>query len=86
MAKVEVILEKKAVKFLAKQEKKIQERILTAINTHLSKYPPDGDLKHMEGHKGLYRLRVGTYRILFRYDDDLKYCYVEVIGNRGDVY
>ncbi|KAF6509620.1 transposon site-specific recombinase [Geobacillus stearothermophilus] len=40
----------------------------------------------MKGQDGLYRLRIGTYRVLFRIDHDERIIYIEAIGNRGDVY
>lgn len=40
----------------------------------------------MRGQQGLYRLRVVTYRILFRIDHHEQMIYIEAIGNRGDVY
>lgn len=80
-----LIYRKEAVKFLAKQEKEVQERIAIALKGLLH-IPPQGDIKKMRGHQGLYRLRVGTYRILFRIDHHEQMIYIEAIGNRGDVY
>ncbi|ESU72927.1 plasmid stabilization system [Geobacillus kaustophilus GBlys] len=48
--------------------------------------PPQGDIKKLKGQDGLYRLRIGTYRVLFRIDHDERIIYIEAIGNRGDVY
>jgi mRNA-degrading endonuclease RelE of RelBE toxin-antitoxin system len=31
---------------------------------------PDGDVKRLEGHEWLYRLRVGKWRVLFYTGDD----------------
>ncbi|OKO96030.1 RelE/StbE replicon stabilization toxin [Geobacillus proteiniphilus] len=48
--------------------------------------PPQGDIKKLKGQDGLYRMRIGTYRVLFRIDHDERIIYIEAIGNRGDVY
>ncbi|MFZ5596502.1 MAG: type II toxin-antitoxin system RelE family toxin [Bacillota bacterium] len=52
----------------------------------LLEVPPIGDIKPMKGYAGLYRLRLGTIRILFRIDQQEKVIYIEAIGSRGDVY
>lgn len=70
------------MKFLAKQPKPQQERLLRAIY----KLPTEGDIKTMSGYDGLYRLRVGTYRVLFTIENAILTVRVLQIGNRGDVY
>jgi len=40
----------------------------------------------MKGCAGFYRLRLETFRLLFRIDQQEKVIYIEVIGSRGDVY
>ena len=40
----------------------------------------------MSGHENLYRLRVGTFRVLYTIIGDLLIVRVLDIGNRGDVY
>lgn len=79
---------KQALKFLAKQERKIVNRILAGIDG-LTVKPPKGDIKPMQGmEKGSFRLRIGSYRIVFWYDADgeIEILYVDKIDNRGDVY
>ena len=75
-------IDKPALKFLAKQPKPQQERLLRAIY----KLPNEGDIKRMAGTDGLYRLRVGDYRVLYTVEDTRLIVYVLQIGNRGDVY
>lgn len=70
------------MKFLAKQPKPQQERLLKAI----FKLPSEGDIKPMTGYDGLYRLRVGAYRVLFTVENDILTVRVLQIGNRGDIY
>lgn len=69
---------KQAVKFLQKQDKLTQKRIINAINNL-----PGGDVVKLQG-RSVYRLRVGSFRIIFdRYGNIL--CIIE-IDNRGQVY
>lgn len=75
-------IDKPAMKFLAKQPKPQQERLLRAIY----KLPDEGDIKAMVGSDGLYRLRVGDYRVLFTVENAILTVRVLQIGNRGDVY
>lgn len=79
---------KSALKFLGKLDKKSVERIREAI-AGLTLAPPKGDIKTMQGDTdGRMRLRVGSWRVIYRIDADYE---VEVlliidIGNRGDIY
>lgn len=76
-----VIIEKPAQKFLKRLTKSDKERILKAVSNL-----PDGDTKPLQGHKGLFRLRVGDYRIIYTINNGkLIICIVDA-GNRGDIY
>lgn len=77
-----IVIERPAMKFLLKQPQEQRERILKAIQG----LPTVGDIKPMSGYKGLYRLRVGSYRVIYSLEDDLLIVRVMTIGNRGDVY
>lgn len=79
--KYRIIIEKRAEKFIRKQEKKEQERLLNAI----SKLPDGTDIKKLKGSE-LFRVRVGNYRILYTIDEGIKVITIENIDNRGDVY
>ncbi len=74
-----IIYSKKAEKFLRKQDKPTQRRLIYAI----SKLPLEGDIKKLQGTDG-YRLRVGNYRVLF----DVNGLILDIIdiGNRGQIY
>ena len=74
-----------AVKFIAKQEKAVQERIAQGLKG-LLEIPPSGDIKTMKGHQGLYRLRIGTYRIIFEILHKEKIIYIQAIDSRGGIY
>ncbi len=77
-----IVIEKPAMKFLQKQPQAQRERLLRAIQG----LPDAGDIKPMSGHENLYRLRVGSYRVIYTIEGDLLIVRVLTIGNRGDVY
>jgi mRNA interferase RelE/StbE len=54
-------------KYLAKQEKAVQERITQALRGILAT-PLQGDIGPMKGDPGKLRLKVGSFRVLFRLD------------------
>lgn len=79
---------KKSLKFLAKQERSVVDRIRAAVEK-LTLTPPEGDIKEMQGFSdGRLRLRVGSFRVIYRYTDEgeIKVLLVMEIGNRGDIY
>lgn len=80
-----VVMGKKPTKFLNKQDLTTKERIWQAVEK-LSEVPPEGDITKMWGFIDTYRLRVGTYRIIFKTDEKERTNYVVAIGNRGDIY
>ena len=79
---------KDALKFLAKVQRTVAESIRESISG-LAHDPPEGDIKPMQGYNdGRMRLRVGKYRVIYRYDIDneLEILYIINIGSRGDIY
>ncbi|WP_068674122.1 type II toxin-antitoxin system RelE/ParE family toxin [Oceanobacillus sp. Castelsardo] len=80
-----LIYHKSAVKFIAKLDKTSQERIATGLKGFLS-IPPEGDIKRLKGHEGLYRLRIGSFRVIFNIDHQEHMVFIQAVGNRGDIY
>ena len=76
-----IVFQKAAVKFLKKQDKPTQERLLHAINN----LPNGTDIKKLQGYD-MYRLRVGNMRVLYTVDDVIMVICIENIDSRGDVY
>lgn len=77
-----------ALKFLAKLDAKSVKRIRNAIQG-LTMTPPLGDIKPMQGYDdGRKRLRVGGWRIIFKYgsEGEIEILFVIDIGSRGDIY
>lgn len=86
--KVKIVYSKDSLKFLAKTEKSTVARIRTAIDG-LTQTPAVGDIKVMQGYNdGRMRLRVGKYRIIYKYDNsgELEVLMIMDIGSRGDIY
>lgn len=82
--KYKIVIEKLAEKFIIKLPKPEKERVLKAIY----QLPEGNDIKELKGkkNKGLYRLRVGDYRVIYTIDNGKLVIYVIDSGNRGDIY
>jgi mRNA interferase RelE/StbE len=77
----QVFLHKKAEKNLEKFSD--SERIRTHLRI-LKQFPDSGDLIRIED--GIYRMRIGMYRALFKVYDDEKIIVVINIDVRGKIY
>ena len=78
----EIIIQKKAKKFIDGLPKNDRIRIVTAIE----QLPNGSDIKPLKGHEGLFRLRVGSYRIIYTVDNgELVVCVIDA-NNRGQIY
>ena len=77
----QVFLHKKAQKNLEKFSDR--ERIRTQLRT-LEQFPDSGDLIRIED--GIYRMRIGEYRALFKVYEDQKIIVVINIDVRGRIY
>jgi mRNA interferase RelE/StbE len=62
---MQVFLHKVAERYL----ERLNEPVKSALSD-LSKDPPEGDIRPVVGQKGYFRLKIGGYRILFRYRDN----------------
>lgn len=79
----QIRIEKRAEKFITQLPQPEKERVLKAISKL-----PEGDVKRLKGKRsaGMYRLRVGNYRIIYTMDGEkLIICVVDA-GNRGQIY
>lgn len=79
--KYSIEYEKRCLKYLKKLDKNTQLRVINAINEL-----PLGDVKRLKGSTDNYRLRVGSFRIVFCRDDKNLIILVLEIGSRGKVY
>lgn len=85
---MEIQYEKSAIKYLKALQKPQRDLILEAIEK-LTHKPAEGDIKKMSGYRdGRYRLRVGKYRIIYKYltNNEIEILCVMDVGSRGDIY
>ena len=82
--KYTVVIEKSAEKFIMRLAQSEKERVLRAIH----ELPHNGDIKRLQGKKsrGMYRLRVGPYRIIYTVGNGQLVVRVIDAGNRGQIY
>ena len=71
---------KQAVKYLNGLNAKTQQRIRDGIEAI-----PKGDIIPYAGNKEYYRLRIGKYRILFKWISEGQ-IFVSLIDSRGQIY
>ena len=81
----EVRIRRTALNYLNKVDSNPYRRLATAIEG-LIEIPPAGDIRPLKGRAGVYRLRVGSFRILFRIDHLKELIFVDAIGSRGVIY
>lgn len=79
-----IIIKKKAKKFIDKLPKNERARIAAEIE----RLPNGEDIKKLKGekNKGLLRLRVGDYRIIYSVDHGILTVFVVDAGSRGEIY
>ena len=80
-----VELTPKARREILALSKDVQERIDTRILALADNPRPQGS-KKLGGEDGLYRIRVGDYRIVYAIRDDILVVLVVRIGHRSEVY
>jgi len=78
-----------AGKYISALDVKTKKRIKEGIEG-LTKSPPKGDIKPVRMYsKGTMRLRIGKYRIIYRYAfdaDKQQMLYISDIDSRGEIY
>ncbi|HWQ89557.1 MAG TPA: type II toxin-antitoxin system RelE/ParE family toxin [Desulfitobacteriaceae bacterium] len=77
-----------AAKVIESLDKSVRQRLKMGIEG-LTKAPPVGDIKMMQGfNPPIYRLRIGKYCILYEYAhlDGEQFLLIKDIGSREDIY
>lgn len=80
----ELQYKKKAIKALAKINEPYYSNIIKAIDS-LAENPRPHGYKKLTGRDG-YRIRVGTYRIIYDIFDNQLIIEIVNVGGRGDIY
>ncbi|MCK4850406.1 MAG: type II toxin-antitoxin system RelE/ParE family toxin [Phycisphaerae bacterium] len=70
---------------LLKLTKKLQRRLITAMQ-NLAHDPRPARCKKLAGQGSMYRIRLGTYRIVYQIQDDELLVLVLRIGHRSEIY
>lgn len=78
----QIIIKKKAKKFIDKLPQNERIRVVKAIES----LPNGEDIKKLKGHDELLRLRVRNYRIIYTVNHYELIVIVIDIGNRGEIY
>ena len=63
----------------------IKRRVALEIET-LRKNPRHRGARKLRGHKHLYRVRVGSYRVVYEIEDEMRLVRVTRIRHRREVY
>ena len=80
-------LTKKAKQFVEKADKKLQQRLQRTFDQIAQNLRQHPNIKPLRGEfEGLWRYRLGDYRIVYEIRDDAQVVIVLVIARRGDVY
>jgi mRNA interferase RelE/StbE len=80
-----VEIARRAVKAITALPRREQQRIRAAIDILADEPRPPGCIP-LSGETGVYRVRVGDYRIVYEVLDDRLLVHVVRVGHRRDVY
>ena len=85
---MEISYSKSAAKAINGLDRPTKQRIRDGI-LGLTKKPPEGDIRPLQGYNdGRQRLRVGKYRVIFKFDleSEIQILYIMNVGSRGYIY
>jgi mRNA interferase RelE/StbE len=74
-----------AARQLKKLPRDVQRRIAVAIDGLEHEPRPQG-VRKLSAEEGIYRIRVGDYRILYQIDDKVLLVLIVSVGDRKDIY
>jgi mRNA interferase RelE/StbE len=74
-----------AAKAIRKLPRDIQRRVTSAAEALAANPRPSGAVK-LTGHRDLYRIRVGDWRIVYAVDDPRRIVDVRIVAHRREVY
>ena len=85
MARYRIVFTPRAERAFIALSKDIQRRIDQRLLALQDNPRPTG-IKALKGDAGIYRLRVGDYRVLYKVHDDQVVVLVLAVGHRREVY
>ncbi len=85
MAQYRVDVTRSAAKELENLDPRTGSRVLEAVQA-LTDEPGPRQSRKLVGSEGAYRIRVGSYRVLYLVDDARRVVTVIAVGHRRDVY
>jgi len=85
MASFEIEVTATAERQLRKLSREVQTRVVQAI-ARLAEEPRPRGVRKLAGYDDLFRIRVGTYRVIYGVEDARLVVLVLKIGHRKDVY
>ena len=80
-----VFVPKSVEKQIRKLPSDIEDRVRVVIDGLKSVPQPQG-CETMQGHRNIYRLRVGDYRIVYKIEKSRVIIEVVAVGHRKDIY
>lgn len=78
--------DKQPEKFLTKQDEHIAKRLFDKIENTLAQNPVPSDAKTIIGEHGVFRIRIGDYRVLYRINYPESKIVIVKIDKRDSVY
>jgi mRNA interferase RelE/StbE len=82
----EIYYDKQPKKFLKKLDKHLTSRIINKTEETLLKNPIPQDAKAIIGKHGVFRIRIGDYRALYRINYQEKKIIIFLIDKRPTIY
>ena len=85
MSSYRIEITRDALKALGKLDKPIRRRLQTAIDA-LQYEPRPAGVIALQGVKGVYRIRIGDYRVLYTIRDSELVVLIVDLGHRREIY
>ena len=82
----EIFYDKQPEKFLEKLDKHIAARIVDKIEATLSNNPVPHNAVAIEGEHGVFRIRIGDFRVLYRVNYENNRIIIIKVDKRSRVY
>lgn len=81
----QIVVRRKAKRVLVRLPVDLQDRMVQAIDS-LAQNPRPSQSKRLKGTEDLYRIRVGSWRIIYTIQDEQLLILIITIAPRGQVY